>query len=170
MRSHRQGNAARHLFPVAFAAVALLSAATAFFGPPGITVREISGEPPTPGAVLEIVARHHTDEQDAMVSGKAYQMVNGKRTEKALTVAKGTRPGHYGVPKQWSAGSPWVLVFTVSQGDHGEHGTAEALVAVDATGKISKIESLMETNARGDRYPRKATDAEVASALRSGGR
>lgn len=148
------------------AAVAVLTAAT-FWGPPRVTVREVSGTPPTPGAVLEVLTEHHTDEENPQVSARALSQRGGDRITKAITMTRSATRGRYGVAKQWDVGTAWVLVFTVKQGDHGEHGTAEALVKVDATGRILSMESVMGQNARGDRYPRAVSEAEIDAALRS---
>lgn len=151
---------------VPLTAVALLTAA-ALLGPPRITVREVTGTPITPGAVLDITAEHHTDEERPDVSGRAITERNGERVTQALTLTAAATKGRYGVAKQWAAGTPWVLVFTVKQGQHGEHGTAESIVRVRADGRIAGIEQLGGQNARGDRFPRAATDAEIEAALRS---
>jgi len=146
------------------ALVSALAAAT-LFGPPSITVTEVTGTPPTPGAVLAISTTHHTEEAEAQVSARAITMRGSERVTREIVLTKASAAGRYGVARQWEAGTPWVLVFTVKQGDHGDHGTAESLVKVDAAGKIVAIEKVMARNARGDVYPRAATDAEITRAL-----
>jgi hypothetical protein len=152
-------------------ALATLAASSAF-GPPRVTVREVSGTPPTPGAVLEVLTEHHTDEENPQVTARAIAQRGSERLTRPITMTRASTRGRYGVAKQWDAGTAWVLVFTVKQGDHGEHGTAEALVKVDASGRFVSMESAMERNERGDRYPRALRDAEIEQALASlrGGR
>lgn len=152
---------------LALAPLALLSlAAAAAFGPPRITVTEVTGTPPTPGAVLAITTEHHTDEEDADVSAQAHTMRNGERVTRAITIAKAGAKGRYGVTKQWEAGSPWVLVFTIKQGEHGAHGTAAAVLKVDATGKIVGNDALIDRVQDGHRIPRGASEADISRALR----
>lgn len=146
------------------AAVALL-AASPFFGPPHISVTAVSGTPPTPGAVFAITTEHHTEEEWADVSAQAVTMRGGKRVEQALEITRSTMRGRYGVRKQWESGAPVLLVFTIKQGEHGAHGMASALVKIDAAGKVLGIENLMERNARGDVYPRGATERDVERVL-----
>lgn len=152
-------------FTLPLAAIALVAAAT-FFGPPRITVRAVTGTPPTAGAVLEIVTEHHTDEESADVSGRALTVRNGARVSQPITITAAGPAGRYGVAKQWENGSAWVLVFTIKQGENGNHGTAEAMVRVDASGRIGAITLAGGTNARGDRFPRSFTEREVEEALR----
>jgi hypothetical protein len=90
-----------------------------------------------------------------------------ERISRPITLTAAGPKGRYGVSKQWDDGTPWVLVFTIKQGDHGEHGTAEAMVKVDAAGKIIGIENAMEQNARGDRYPTAFKEAQLEAALAS---
>jgi len=146
-------------------AVAALLAASPFFGPPHITVSAVTGTPPTPGAVLAITTEHHTEEEWADLSAQAITMRGGKRVEQTLEITRSTTRGRYGVRKQWESGAPVLLVFTIKQGEHGAHGMASALVKLDAAGKVVGIENLMERNARGDRYPRGATSADLVKAL-----
>lgn len=145
-------------------AVVALTAAT-LFGPPSITVTEVSGTPPTPGAVLAIATTHHTEEAEAQVTARAIATRRGERITRAIAVTKAGGTGRYGVAKQWESGTAWLLIFTVRQGDHGDFGAAETMVKVDATGRILAIEKVLERNARGDSYQRAATDAEITRAL-----
>lgn len=151
-------------FTLPLLAFALVAAAS-HLGPPRITVRAVTGTPPTAGAVLDITTHHHTEEESADVSGRALAMRNGARVSRPITITAVGTPGRYGVAKQWENGTAWVLVFTVKQGEHGSHGTAEAMVRVDATGRIGAITMAGGTNARGDRFPRAFTEREVEAAL-----
>lgn len=157
----------RLTLPVVLATALVLTAGARFFGPPSITVSEVSGTPPTPGAVLAVVATHHTDEEKPQVSARAEAMQGGKRVSQPVALTASSKRGLYGVTKQWETGTPWVLVFTIVQGDHGDHGTAEALVRVDARGKFVGMESLIDKTNTQYRLPRKATEKEIAEALKS---
>jgi hypothetical protein len=154
----------RSLIPLA-AAAALTAAA--FWGPPRVTVTQVSGTPPTPGAVLAVHAEHHTDEEKPQLTARAMAQRGSERITRPITLTEAGAKGRYGVAKQWEDGTPWVIVFTMKQGENGNHGTAEALVKVDAAGKIVGIENAMETNVRGDRYPTAFKEAQVEAALAS---
>lgn len=163
----RKTKSPRLLIPLVAAAVLTVTAASRFFGPPSINVREVSGTPPTPGAVLVVTAAHHTDEADPKLTATAEGIRAGKRVQQPVELTKSATAGRYGVTKQWETGTPWVLVFNVEQADHGDFGPVSALVKIDASGKVVSTESLMQTNARGDRFGRKATEADIATALKS---
>ncbi len=146
-------------------AVSLLAAAV--FGPPHIKVERVTDakHAPTPGAVLLVVGDHHQDSNTPAVTGRAEGSRGGRRMSKAITLTATSTKGRFGVTRQWDAGSEWVLVFTVAQGDHGEFDVAESLVKVDATGKIVAIDYPKQRNARGDQYGRRATAGEIDAAL-----
>lgn len=146
--------------------LAIASLATvALFGPPRINVTQPTGTPPVAGAVLLIEGHHHTDEKTPDVSGRMLAMRNGQRVERPVTLTAYGETGHYGVTKQWENGTPWVLLFRIRQGADGAHGTAEALVKVDAAGKIVGIESLMDRNWRGDVFPRAVKEEDITKAF-----
>lgn len=157
----------RITMPALLASAIALTAAARFFGPPSIAVAKVSGTPPTPGAVLAVVATHHTDEEKPQVSARAEGLKDGKRVTQPIALTESSKKGVYGVTKQWEPGTPWVLVFTIVQGDHGAHGTAEALVKVDARGEFVSSESLREAGSGSYRAPRKATEKEIKAALTS---
>ncbi len=145
----------------AFAATTLAAA----FGPPRITVTPVSGTPPTRDAVLAITTQHHTEEEWADVSARAYRMRDGRRESREIAVTASATKGRYGVTRQWESGTAWVLVFTIKQGEHGAHGTASALVKVDAAGTIVGIENPSERSDRGYLLPRATTDADITRAF-----
>lgn len=153
-------------FVLALPFAALLLAAAVRFGPPRLEIREVRGTPPVPGAVLLVEGHHHTDEPEADVSARAITMRGGTRESRPITLTRYGAAGHFAVTRQWAAGTPWLLVFTIKQGKHEAFNTAEVFVKVNASGGVDAIEPLMERNARGDRYPRAATEAEIAEALR----
>jgi hypothetical protein len=157
----------RHPLRLALPLLALATiAAAGALGPPRITVRAVTGTPPTADAVLEVISEHHTTEGDAETSAQAIAVRNGTRVTSAITLTPAGAPGRYGVTRQWEAGTAWVLLFRVTQGDHGAHGVAEALVRVDAMGRIGEITHARASNLRGDRYPRAFTEREIDEALR----
>ena len=154
------------LRPALVAALAVTVLAARAFGPPQITVTEVRGNPPVPGAVLLVEGHHHTDEPEADLSARAITIRDGRRVERPVALTRYGAVRHYAVTRQWDGGQAWLLVFTIKQGVHRELGTAESFVKVDAGGRVVAIEKVMERNARGDRYPRGATAAEVNEALR----
>ncbi|MBA2291084.1 MAG: hypothetical protein H0W15_01365 [Gemmatimonadales bacterium] len=151
---------------LSLAALALLAAAP-LLGPPHIKVEQVGRDVPvpTPGAVLRVTGDHHQDNNEPTVTGRAEGLRNGKRITLPLVLTPTSTHGQFGVSTQWTAGTPWVLVFTVAQEGHGEFGTAEGVVRVDARGAIVGIDHPKATNARGDRYGRRITDKEVNAAL-----
>lgn len=150
---------------VAVFALAAATLAAGAFGPPQLNVTEVRGTPPVAGAVLLLEGHHHTDEPEADVSGRAITVRNGERVTRDLALARYGAAGRYAVTRQWDAGTPWVLLFSIRQGDHDDFNQADVLVQVDATGRILAIEKLMQDNPRGGRFQRKATDAELRAAL-----
>lgn len=152
-----------------FTASRLLLAASAAlaFGPPSITVTAVSGKTaPTPGAVFLIHSEHHHDEYPLTAKARAEGIVNGRRVSQPIGLQ--AVPGKevtWTATSQWQAGMPWVLVFTVEQGDHGKYGVAEAIVRVAADGRVLGIEKVRATNQRGDSYPRAAQAQEIEAAL-----
>lgn len=148
-----------------FVAVSLLVAAV--IGPPHIRVEQVTDAKyaPTPGAVLLVVGDHHQDSNKPAVTGRAEGLRDGRRVSKPVTLTATSTKGRFGATRQWDAGSPWLLVFTVDQGDHGDFGAAESVVKVDAAGKIVAIEYPKQRNARGDQYGRRATPAEIDASL-----
>lgn len=155
----------RSLSLALLAAAVALTAAASFRGPPTVRVTEVTGTPPTPGAVLQVVATHHTDEQHPQVTARAVTLKDGKQVSQEIVLTPSSRPGVYGVTKQWEQGKAWVLLFTVMQGDHGKYGTAEALVKVDARGRFVSAETVKGEVVEGHQFSRKATHAEVQRAL-----
>ncbi len=161
MRTHRP------LSLALLATAVVLTAAAGFRGPPTIRVTEVTGTPPTPGAVLQVVATHHTDEEHPQVSARAVMLKDGKQVSREIVLTPSSRAGVYGVTKQWENGTPWVLLFTVVQGDHGKYGTAESLVKVDSRGRFVSAETVKGDVVEGHQFSRKATEAEVRRALES---
>ncbi|MEI2719178.1 MAG: hypothetical protein V9E87_03415 [Gemmatimonadales bacterium] len=147
----------------------LLASAALAFGPPSITVTAVSGKSaPTPGAVFLIRSDHHHDEYPLTAKARAEGIVNGRRVTQPIALrAVPGKEATWTATSQWSAGTPWVLVFTIEQGDHGKYGVAEALVRVAADGRVLGIEPMRASNERGGSYARAAEAKEVEAALAS---
>jgi hypothetical protein len=138
---------------------------TALFGPPRITVRQVTDPSSAPpGAVLLIEGIHHDEMGKLLVTGRAEGLRQGQRIERPLTLNR-IDDGHYSVTRQWSAGMPWVLVFAVEQGEHASHGVAEAMVQVSAEGKIIGIEHRQPAWIANSSEPRRISSREIGDAL-----
>lgn len=119
--------------------LAALLSVTALFGPPHIAVRHVA-TPATAanGVVFELDVVHHTTPEDMKVTGRAEGIRDGRRVTLPLTIGHaGT--GAYTVTRQWDSGKPWVLVFAAEQGPDGKHGVAEAMVSLEANGRVRDI-------------------------------
>ena len=148
------------------AVVALAS--TVLFGPPHIEVKRVTdaANAPTPGAVLVVEGSHHQDTNLPMVTGRAEGTRGGKRISKPLTLTPTASKEIFGVARQWEAGTPWVLVFTVVEPGHSkDFGRVEAMVRIDAKGAIVGIDHPRQRNERGATYGRAVTPAEIDAAL-----
>lgn len=142
-------------------AISVLAAAVTL-GPPRITVR--TTDLPD-GAVALVEAEHHTDHGEARIYGTAYTIEAGQRVEREVALRKldATR---YQVNRTWGA-MPVALVLGVEQGDHGEHGVAEALVRVDRSGKAIAVDLALTKPIVGRPMPRRVNDREIEGALQS---
>jgi hypothetical protein len=145
----------------------LASCTTLLFGPPSIRVEAVANPATAPvkGAVFMITGRHHGATEGFSVTGRAEGLVAGKRVSHPLTLipAAGS-PGVYGVTRQWDAGEAWVLVFSVDDPDHGDHGWAEAAVRIAANGRVMGIDyPLGKWDATP--WPRRVAAAEIDAAL-----
>ncbi len=146
----------------------LLATTTLAFGPPSITVEAVTDAKaaPIPGAVFVVKSDHHHDAYPLTAHGRAEGIVGGQRVSRPLTlVAVPGKESTWAATRQWQAGLPWVLVFSVHQGEKGKYGVAEAIVRVAADGRVLGIERLRATNQRGDNFPRAASEKEIESAL-----
>lgn len=137
------------------------------FGPPSIKVEAVA-TPATAavkGAVFMITGRHHVSADEIRLTGRAEGIVNGKRVSQLLTLTPAGAPSTYGVTRQWAAGQPWVLVFTVLAAVHDSDGVAEATVQIAADGHVVKIDYPMGKIAGGYPWPRRAAGKEIDAAL-----
>jgi hypothetical protein len=154
-----------------FALTALLLAAlpaTAFAGPPWISIELPANpwEPATRGAFLVVHAYHHGTPMAAPISGTAEGIVNGQRKTIQLDFDKTSRAGVFALRNQWGNAGRWVLVITVSQGDHAEGDIAQAVVEVSESGRVTGV--TVPTSAQHEgRLPRRVTRAEIEAALRN---
>ena len=147
--------------------LALLLPATALAGPPWITI-ELPANPwdvSTRGAFLVVHAYHHGLPMGAPLTGTADGVVHGQRKHITLAFEPAGRAGVYALRKQWEDGGRWVLRLTVSQGDHGDGGVAEALVVIAEDGSVSGV-TVPTSAEHGGRFPRRVTQAEIDAALR----
>ena len=151
-----------------FSRLALLTAITAIaFGPPGIRIEAVK-DPATAkvkNAVFMVTGRHHADAAGFTVTGRAEGMVAGKRVTRPITLTPAGAEGVYGVTRQWDAGQPWILVFTVTEGGHDDHGVAEGMVKIAPNGSVLGIDYPMGKLDEKTPWPRKATAAEIDAAL-----
>jgi len=65
------------------------------------------------GAVLVVTGGHHQDSDKPAVTGRLEGIQGGRRVTKPIVITASSTRGQFGVTRQWVAGSPWVLVFTV---------------------------------------------------------
>ncbi|MGH7524713.1 MAG: hypothetical protein ACREK8_10435 [Gemmatimonadales bacterium] len=145
----------------------LASAAALLLGPPSIRVETVTNPATSPikDAIFIVTARHHGEVEGFSVTGRAEGLVDGKRvTRPLMLVPVPKQPGVFGVTRQWDADRPWVLVFSIDEPDHGEHGWAEAAVRVAAGGKVLGIDyPIGKWDATP--WPRRITGAEIDAAL-----
>ena len=139
----------------------------ALLGPPWISIEYPANplDPTTRGGYLLVHTFHHQAAVQAEISGEAVTWVAGTRRAIPLRFESTSRPGVYRLTKQWSDGTPYVLVITVGEGDHG---SATALVSVTGTGEVVKVEVPSDPY-RDFRVPRPPREAEIAAAFRAAG-
>ncbi len=145
---------------------AVASLASLLFGPPGIKVDAVTNPATAPvkGAVFMLTARHHVGPDSVEVTGRAEGVVAGARVSRSLTITPSSKAGVYGVTRQWDAGQPWVLVFTVASKVHDPDGVAEASVRLSSDGRVLGIDYPM-AKLNGYPWPRRVTAQEIDSAL-----
>ena len=155
-----------------FALAALLVAAlpaAALAGPPWISIELPANpwEPATRGAFLVVHAYHHGTPMAAPISGTAEGIVNGQRKTISLEFERTSRPGVFALRNQWGNSGRWVLVISVSQGNHADGDIAQAVVEIAEGGSVSGV-TVPTSAEQGGRLPRRATRAEIDAALRGG--
>ena len=147
-----------------FAALLTLAA---LVGPPWISIEYPANpmDPTSHNAYLLIHTFHHGEAVDAPLTGEAVTWENGRRRALTLHFETTSRPGVYQLSKQWTDGSPYVLMITVGEGDHG---SATALVSVSSAGTVTKVE-VPSNPYRDVRVPRAPTDSDLNAAFRAAG-
>ena len=154
-----------HAFSIA--AISVSSAIGGALGPPRITVRPVTDAAAAPaGAVLLIEASHHSDIADLNVTARAEGLVSGKRVSLPLRVTRQS-VGHFSLTRQWQTGTPWVLILSAEQGANGEHGVAEAIIKVDASGAFAAIEYPAAGWIGRTDTPKRTAPAEIEARLAS---
>jgi hypothetical protein len=137
-------------------------------GPPWISI-EYPVNPfdrTTRGAHLLVHAYYHGTPVGYPVSGTAEGVVNGERRTITLRFETTSRTGVYALRKQWSSEGSWMLVITVTQGDHDRGGVAQALVELSPTGSVASVQVPTQQHAEGA-FPRRLTAQEVETAVRA---
>ena len=139
----------------------------ALLGPPWISIEYPANplDPTTRGGYLLVHTFHHQAAVQAQISGEAVTWDRGTRRAIPLRFETTSRPGVYRLTKQWADGTPYVLLITVGE---GEHGSATALVSVTATGDVVKVAVPSEPY-RDFRVPRAPREAEVMAAFQAAG-
>lgn len=139
----------------------------ALLGPPWISIEYPANplDPTTRGGYLLVHTFHHQAAVQAQISGEAATWDRGTRRAIPLRFESTSRPGVYRLTKQWTDGTPYVLLITVGE---GEHGSATALVSVTAAGQVSKVEVPSEPY-REFRVPRAPRDSEIMAAFQAAG-
>jgi len=137
------------------------------FGPPSIKVEAVSNpaNAPVRGAVFMLTAHHHQEPQGVSVTGRAEGLVGGKRVTHALTLTRAPGDGVFGITRQWDAGQPWLLVFTIDAPSHDSSGYAEAVVRIAADGKTLGIDYPLGKLATDTPWPRRISAMEIDAAL-----
>lgn len=150
---------------LALALLASLSLPTTMIakGPPWISI-ELPANPwdrETRDAFLVVHAFHHGTPLPLPLTGTAEGMVDGKRRSVALTFEKTTRQGAYALKNTWGNTGRWVLVITVTQGDHDD--IAQAVVRID-NGQVIGVQVPTQEFREGN-FPRRITKQEIEAAL-----
>jgi hypothetical protein len=136
-------------------------------GPPWISI-EYPANPldtTTRNAYLLVHSFHHETAVRNNVTGEAVTWENGTRRAVPLRLQPTSRTGVYKLNKQWTDGTPWVLVITAGE---KEHGAATALVSVDRQGVATRVDVPSQPY-RDFRVPREPNDADLAAAFRAAG-
>lgn len=146
---------------ITIAAVSL----SALFGPPRIQVTEVTpGRAAPAGAVFLVEGHHHQESATLSITGRAEGMKNGQRISTPLTLVP-AGGGRFAVTRQWTTGTPWVLVLAAGEGDNGAHGVAEALVKIDAAGKLVGIDYPAAGWIGKSDTPRRASADDISAVL-----
>ncbi|MEP7345881.1 MAG: hypothetical protein ABI877_11460 [Gemmatimonadaceae bacterium] len=138
---------------------------TTVVGPPWISI-EYPVNPydqTTRDAFLLVHAFHHGTPTDFPVSGTAEGLVNGQRRSVSLEFTKTSRPGAFGLKKQWPTDGVWTLVVSVSQ---GKDDAIYAIVDLSASGTVASVR-VPTREEKGWVLPAKLAMSEVDASLRA---
>ena len=148
---------------LALLATLSLPATLAAKGPPWISI-ELPANPwdrETRDAFLVVHAFHHGTPLPLPLTGTAEGMVDGKRRSVPLNFERTSRQGAFAVRNTWGNAGRWVLVITVTQGDHDD--IAQAVVQIE-NGQVIGVQ--VPTRDGQDRnFPRRVTKQEIEAAL-----
>jgi hypothetical protein len=137
-------------------------------GPPWISI-EYPVNPfdrTTRGAYLLVHAYYHGTPVGYPVSGTAEGVVNGERRTMTLRFETTSRTGVYALRKQWPSEGSWMLVISVTQGEHEDGGVAQALIELSSTGSVASVQVPTRHHAQGA-FPRRLTTQEIEMAVRT---
>lgn len=132
-------------------------------GPPWISI-ELPANPwdrETRNAFLVVHAFHHGTPLPLPLTGTAEGIVDGTRRSVPLTFEKTSRQGAYAMKNTWGNAGRWVLVITVTQGNHDD--IAQAVVRID-NGQVIGVQVPTRQQREGS-FPRRITQQEIEAAL-----
>ncbi|HXM37902.1 MAG TPA: hypothetical protein VN908_04485 [Gemmatimonadales bacterium] len=115
-------------------------AAPALAGPPWISIEY----PVNPhdqsmrGAMLLVHVFHHSTPIASPMEGTAEGIVNGERRSVKLAFTETSRPGVYGLSRQWGTEGVWTLVIRMSRTEGGTE-SATAVVELGTDGEIASV-------------------------------
>ena len=107
-------------------------------GPPWISIEYPVNQhdPSMRGAFLLVHVFHHATPIVYPVEGTAEGIVSGERRTIKLSFTDTSRPGVYGLRRQWPTEGVWTLVIKMSR---GEGDGATAVVELGADGEIASV-------------------------------
>jgi len=142
-----------------------LAALLGLSGPPWISIEYPVNQhdPSMRGAFLLVHVFHHATPVVYPVEGTAEGIVNGERRTIKLAFNDSSRPGVYGLRRQWPTEGVWTLVIKMSRGP--EDG-ATAVVELGADGEIASVRVPSRQEGRWT-IPTDVSMADIDKALRA---
>lgn len=134
-------------------------------GPPWISIEYPVNplDPSMRGAFLLVHVFHHATPIVYPVEGTAEGIVNGERRTVKLAFNDSSRPGVYGLRRQWPTEGVWTLVIKMSRGP--EDG-ATAVVELGSDGEIASVRVPSRQEGRWT-IPTDVSMADIDKALRA---
>jgi hypothetical protein len=134
-------------------------------GPPWISIEYPVNplDPSMRGAFLLVHVFHHATPIVYPVEGTAEGIVNGERRTIKLAFNDSSRPGVYGLRRQWPTEGVWTLVIKMSRGP--EDG-ATAVVELGSDGEIASVRVPSRQEGRWT-IPTDVAMADIDKALRA---